>query len=164
MTIDRWPAELESVFSEFRTCELSTLAKDGVPVTWPVVSHLDVEKGQFLIITSIGLPQKAFNVRRNPKVALLFSDPTGSNLVDPPAVLIQGDAEAPDEIDSVLKFKALITKVARWQPSGALFCGNPLMRRLFDWYYIRLPIYVTARRILWWDQRDFTRAPQEIRS
>lgn len=162
MALYDYPSEIVSVFCEFRTCEFSTLAKDGTPVTWPVVPLFQPDKEQFLIITSIGLPQKAFNVRRNPKVSLLFSDPTGSGLVDPPAVLVQGDAEAPDEIGSVLEFKTLAQVVAQRQPKGAFFSSNPLMRRLFDWYYIRLPIYVTARRLLWWDRGDFSREPHEM--
>ena len=82
--------------------------------------------------------------------------------MDPPAVLVQGDAEAPDEIGSVLEFKTLAQVVAQRQPKGAFFSSNPLMRCLFDWYYIRLPIYVTARRLLWWDRGDFSREPHEI--
>jgi hypothetical protein len=161
MAIYYLPSEIESVFCEFRTCEFSTLAKDGTPITWPVVPLFQLEKGQFLIITSIGLPQKAYNVRRNPKVSLLFSDPTGSGLVDPPAVLVQGDAEAPEEIGSVLEFRTLAQLIAQRQPNGVLFSSNSLMRRLFDWYYIRLPINVTVRRLVWWDQGDFTRVPHE---
>ena len=37
--------------------------------------------------TSIGLPQKAFNIRRNPQVSLSFSEPTGSGVAKPGAVL-----------------------------------------------------------------------------
>jgi hypothetical protein len=38
-----------------------------------------------LITTSIAFPQKAFNIRRDARVALLFSDPTGSGLNRAPA-------------------------------------------------------------------------------
>jgi hypothetical protein len=41
-----------------------------------------------VITTSIGLPHKAYNVRRNPRVALLYSDPTGSGLDSRPEVLV----------------------------------------------------------------------------
>ena len=80
------PEEVEAVFREFRTCEFSTLAADGTPITWPMLPFWRAETGQFMTTTSIGLPDKAFNIRRNPRVALLFSDPTGSGLFDPPAV------------------------------------------------------------------------------
>ena len=92
------PSEVEAVFRGFRTCELATVSKDGTPIAWPNVALYQPEQSRFLITTSIGLPQKAFNIRRNPRVAMLFSNPTGSGLATPPAVLVQGDAVAPDQI------------------------------------------------------------------
>lgn len=163
MTGLNFPAELEDVFRAFRTCEFSTLAKDGTPITWPVTPLYQPEKGHFLITTSIGLPQKAFNIRRNPRVSMLFSNPTGSGLEDPPAVLIQGDAQAPDEI--VTTWSADLETFARQvfprQPAGELYSSNWIMRHLFDWYYMRLLITVTPHRILWWDRGDFSQAPRE---
>ena len=96
------PPEVEGVFQKFRTCEFSTLARDGTPITWPLVTLWRPEEQRFVLTTSIGLPQKAFNIRRDPRVSLLFSDPTASGLDKPPAVLVQGDAEAPDEIKRTL--------------------------------------------------------------
>src|SRR3954467_12122106 len=92
------PPEVEAVFRNFRTCEFTTLAKDGTPITWPTLPFYQADQGQFVITTSIGLPHKAFNVRRNGHVSLLFSEPKASGLTNPPAVLVQGDAVAPDNI------------------------------------------------------------------
>lgn len=157
------PSELETVFREFRTGEFSTLAKDGTPITWPTTPFYRPEQGHFLITTSIGLPQKAFNVRRNPRVSLSFSDSTASGLIDPPAVLVQGDAEVSDEIKT---WTAELDEFARIlfhrQPAGEMYSSNSLLRYLFDWYYMRLFIYVTPRRILWWEHGDFSRVPHEM--
>ena len=158
-TIDL-PPGVEAVFREFRTCEMSTLARDGAPITWPTLPFWRPEEGRFLITTSIGLPRKAFNVRRNPRVSLLFSDPTASGLTNPPAVLVQGDAEAPDEVvTSVEGFEDELRQVFRRQPASGFYSSNPFTRYLFDWYYMRLLIHVTPRRILWWPKGDFQRAP-----
>lgn len=92
------PLTLEQVIWEFRTCEFSTIGRDGTPITWPVMPLYQPEQGRFLVTTAAGLAQKALNVRRNPRVSLLFSNPTGSGLDNPPAVLVQGTAVAPDEI------------------------------------------------------------------
>ena len=159
------PAQVEAVLREFRTCELSTFAKDGTPVTWPMSALYQRERGRFLITTSIGLPEKAFNIRRDSRVSLLFSDPTAAGLVDPPAVLVQGDAEVPDEIvTGTEEFEEMARVLFPRQPAAELYSANWLMRRLFDWYYIRLAIRVTPRRILWWDRGDFTAAPHERRA
>jgi hypothetical protein len=157
------PAEVEAVFREFRTCEFSTLAADGTPITWPMLPFFRASTGQFMTTTSIGLPDKAFNIRRNPRVSLLFSDPTGSGLFDPPAVLVQGDAVAPDEIKtSIGGFENEVMLVYRRQPAGAMYTANPAMRWFSDWYFMRLEITVTPRRILWWEHGDVSRAPMVV--
>ena len=157
------PPQLEEVFSEFRTCEMSTLAKDGSPITWPTLPFWRPEEERFLITTSIGLPHKAFNIRRNPHVSLLFSNPTASGLTDPPFVLVQGDAQAPDKVETSMEgFEEEMRRALRRQPAGGKYSGNPLARYLFDWYYMRLMIYVTPRRILWWPAGDFERTPLEV--
>ena len=153
-----------NVFTEVRTCELSTFSRKGTPMTWPVVAFITPPgSDQFVFCTSIGLPQKAFNIRRNPHVSFLFSDPTGSGLEDPPSVLVQGDAEISTEIRVGFPgTKEQLTKIAKRQPTGSMFSGNPITRYLMDWYVMRLHIYVTPRRVLWWDHGDFTSEPQEL--
>jgi hypothetical protein len=157
------PSEVEEVFREFRTCEMATLAKDGTPITWPVLPFWQSEEGHFLVTTSIGLPYKAFNVRRNPHVSLLFSDPTASGLTKPPAVLAQGDAQAPDKVvTSIMGFEDKMRQVFQRQPASGRYSSNWLMRYLFDWYYMRLSIYIAPRRILWWPEGHFERSPLKI--
>ena len=159
------PAEVGAVVSEFRSCELSTLARDGTPVTWPTMPFFEPDQRRFLITTSVGLAQKAFNIRRDPRVAMLFSTATGSGLTRPPHVLIQGDAEAPRELaqpDARLESMArlLLTR----QPVGMTLMGalpGPL-RHLADWYFWRILIYVRPRRIRWWPDGDLGQACGEV--
>jgi general stress protein 26 len=154
------PEEIETVFRQFRTCEMSTLSKDGTPITWPVTPFYEPEKNRFVITTSIGLPQKAFHIRHNPKVSLFFSNPVGSGLKNPPSILVQGDAEAPDQIvtwsEELEKYWRYIFKR---QPAGKANSSNQLMRFLLDWYYMRLFVYVTPKRILKWANGDFKEKP-----
>jgi hypothetical protein len=152
------------IINDYFTCEFTTLSRDGSPVTWPVSPTL-LPDGRFVAATSIGLPQKAFNIRRNPKVSLLFSDPTGSGVTEPGAVLIQGDATAEDLIVTDMLSnpdlaKALETVMSR-QPSGALW-STWIGRRLWWSYYMRIVIYVTPRRAWFWPNREFSAAPEEI--
>ena len=86
------PPDVEAVFRHFFTCEITTINKQGQPLTWPNLPYYDEPNGQLIVNSSIAFPVKTYNARRNPKVALLYSDPTGSGLPDPPAVLVQGDA------------------------------------------------------------------------
>lgn len=158
------PTTYLDIIDKYFTCEFTTLARDGSPVTWPVSPRL-LSDGRFLVATSIGLPQKAFNIRHNPKVSLLFSDPTGSGVETPGAVLIQGDATAEDRIVTDVAadpdLAALSETIMRRQPAGS-FWSTWAGRRLMWPYYMRLLMYVTPRRALFWPDRDFTRAPEEL--
>jgi hypothetical protein len=165
------PAPVLDVFARFRTCEFSTIAADGAPITWPVAPILWPERGLFVVLTSIGLPQKAVNVRRTPRVSLLFSDPTGSGLADPPAVLVQGDASAPETVSAGMaglepSLRAALVAQARRtlsdQPEMAAYLRNPLAHALMDWYFIRIGIFIAPRRIRWWECGDMTGRPQEL--
>ncbi len=159
MTFQSIPPEVMAVFREFRTCEFSTFSQNGTPITWPIAPFL-LESGEFLITSSIGISQKVLHVRRNPRVSMLFSNPTSSNLANPPAVLVQGYAKAPDEIMTTIKgFEKQLMTICQRQPASEFYSSNPVTRYLFDWYYMRLLIYVTPTKILWWDNSDFSRPP-----
>jgi Pyridoxamine 5'-phosphate oxidase len=158
-------SDVAAIIREYRTCEFTTVSGKGAPQTWPV-SPLLLTDGRLLVATNIGLPQKALNVRRNPKVSLLFSEPTGSGITEPGAVLIQGDATAEDRIVSDVSSEpdlaALAEIVFARQPSGSSFMISRLGRRLFPFYCMRLLIYVTPRHAYAWPKRDFTSPPQQI--
>ncbi|MFN8529322.1 MAG: pyridoxamine 5'-phosphate oxidase family protein [Anaerolineae bacterium] len=161
------PPDIETVFTEFRTAELTTLAKDGTPITWPVTLLYKREQGQFFAATSAGLAAKCLNIRRDPRVSLLFSEPAGSGLTQPPAVLVQGIGSAPDVIihqgekaiyDDLYRLSTIVFQRQKSDLSLPKF----LMHRLLDWYYIRLPIYITIQRIHWWPNMDFSQPPQHM--
>jgi hypothetical protein len=157
------PPEVEAVFWQVRTCEFTTLAKDNTPITWPTVALYEPTKGRFVITTSIGLPYKAYNVRRTPRVAMLYSNPTGSGLAAPPAVLVQGQAVCPDQIVTQSdELDALGRLIMVRQPVSARYSANRLTRWLSDWYMMRLLIYVTPHRIRWWPDGDFSGPAVEL--
>src|SRR5215208_5075858 len=109
---------------------MSTFARDGTPITWPTLPFWRPDEGRFMITTSISLAQKAFNVRRNPRVSLLFSNPTASGLHDPLAVLVQADAEAPDEIVTLFEgFEDEMRRVYQRQPASRAY-GRSEERRV----------------------------------
>ncbi|MEV6489858.1 pyridoxamine 5'-phosphate oxidase family protein [Actinoplanes sp. NPDC051633] len=136
-----------ALIDAYHTCELLTVGRDGTPVAWPTVA-LRRPDGTIMISTSIGLPQKALNIRRDERVALLFSDPTGSDLDAPDQVLVQGTAVCPDEIvTGPGPWADLWLRVRERQPSSN-YHKMPGMRRLMDWYYMRLLITVTPSRVV----------------
>jgi hypothetical protein len=163
MTESALPADVEAVLRQFYTCEFTTVNREGQPLTWPSVPYFDPTRRTITCAVSIAFAAKAYNARRHPQVSLLFSDPTGSQLVDPPAVLVQGDADVAEVLDYTPDIIGLFKAVSRRQPESRRFTSNRIVRRLFIWYlFQRLSLTVTPRRILVWPNGDFDRRPTEI--
>jgi Pyridoxamine 5'-phosphate oxidase len=165
------PGEVLAVFNNFFTAELTTLGKNGSPVTWPVLPVYWPERLQFFIFSPAGLSQKIVNIRRDPRVSMLFSEPVGSDLERPATVLVQGLAESPDRLstplgglepDLLAVVQAQTRKLMRRQPAMKLFMLNPLSRFVMDWYFMRLMITVNPYKILWWAAGDFSQTPQVV--
>jgi len=135
-----------SVLDGYRTCEFATLATDGTPLAWPA-SPLRQQDGTLLITTSIAFAQKALNVRRDGRVALLFSDPTGSGLSAPPQIFIGGKAQCSELTTSPAGLEEYWSMLFRRQPSSRGYT-LPGVRSLMDWYYMRLLITVTPEHVL----------------
>jgi hypothetical protein len=135
--------QVMQVVDRYRTCEFATLTRSGVPIAWPTAALYRAD-GTFLITTSIALPQKAYNIRRDDRVALLFSEATASGLDAAPQVLVQGRAGCPDEIvTDVSGSTEYWRRLHERQPFNAMYSRNALTRRFFDWYYMRLHITVS---------------------
>jgi hypothetical protein len=156
------PSEVEAVFREFRTCEFTTVNKQRQPLTWPIEPFFREEDGRLIVTSSIAFPVKSQNARRHPKVALLFSDPTGSGLQDPPAVLVHGDAIVEELTgDPDWSYDMFRESVLR-QPNTRKFVGNPIAQRLFLFQYQRIAVISQPRRLLIWPHGDFTALPTKI--
>ena len=157
------PPEVDDVLGGFYTCEFTTVNTKGQPMTWPSVPYYNRKEGRLVIAVSVAFPVKAYNARKHPQVSMLFSDPTGSQLVDPPAVLVQGDAVVAEVLEYTPDIIGLFKTVAKRQPESAKFTSNKIVRNLFVAYlFQRISLTVTPRRILWWPQRDFSQDPQVI--
>ena len=140
-------AGLGEVLDAYRTCEFATVSRRGTPIAWPLVTQRR-EGGTFVLTTSIGLPQKALNIRRNPAVAMLFSDPTASGLFCAPNVLVQGTARCPDEIvTDVGVLSEYWRRLLIRQPSSSQYSRTAIGRRMMAFYYLRLIMTVTPQAL-----------------
>jgi pyridoxamine 5'-phosphate oxidase-like protein len=141
-------AALHDVVAGYRTCEFATMTRAGVPIAWPAVCLLAPDGRSITLTTSIALPRKALNIRRDPRIALLFSDPTGSGRDDLPQVLVQGTATCPEEIvTSPAGFEEYWLQLWDRQP-GKVDASSALNRRLMDFYFFRLVITVTPNAVV----------------
>jgi hypothetical protein len=82
------PLEVQEVFDSFVTAELTTVDGSGQPLSRPVTPRY--EPGGDCIDVASESGEAYAGAGADPKVALLFSDPSGSGLASAPQVLVQG--------------------------------------------------------------------------
>jgi hypothetical protein len=152
-----WPADVLPVFQRFITCEYATLTRAGAPVTLPLTPYLGEDGRTLDVSTGLTYPAKAERVRRNPRVSLLFSDPTGARLKKPPVVLVYGLASV-DDHDLQANTDRYIQLSARKLPG--LYHQLPwFIVSQQSWYWARIWIHTTPVRILWWPEGHVDEPP-----
>ncbi|MBB5156867.1 pyridoxamine 5'-phosphate oxidase family protein [Saccharopolyspora phatthalungensis] len=144
LAIDPYMAD---VLNEVRVVEFSTITKGGDLNTRPMSSVWSSETGQIMLTVPIAYPQKAYNVRRDGRVALFYSDFTGSGLAGNQTVLVQGTASAPTRIAAPQDIPEFWREVHRRYPDATDWYGSEAFRNTMDWYLWRLRIIVTPERV-----------------
>jgi len=164
------PPDVQAVFDRFITAELTTVDHVGQPITWPVTPYYAPGESRIDVTTGLGYPKKANDARANPLVALLFSDPTGSGLGEPPMVLVQGSAQV-DDLDLQANRERYARESAQKLPEASVLRAPDPIKRFLGWYYNRIYIHVRPERIYVWPDGDISGEPalydthmEEVRS
>jgi hypothetical protein len=164
------PQDVREAFERYITCELTTIDSRRQPITWPVTPYYSQGGATLDVTTGIGYPKKANDARRNPHVALLFSDPTGSGVESGLRVLVQGTADIDDrDLEA--------NRERYWRESWEKLPGTRKLhppgwlRGLFNWYYTRIYVKVRPERVFVWPDGDPATTPtildchlEEVRS
>lgn len=141
----RITGDLAEVLADVRVLELATLGRNGGPRLRPMAGAWDPESQRIIITTPLAYAQKVREVRRNNRVAVLFSDFTGSGLSGRGPVLVQGFAEAPDIVAAPQDLPEYWRELLRRTPGMADEFASEEARAAMDWYYLRLPVFVTPQ-------------------
>jgi hypothetical protein len=164
------PQDVQNVFERFITTEYTTVDASGQPITWPVTPYYRAGAGAIDITTGLGYPKKADDAERNPQVGMLFSDPTGSELARPCAVLVQGTARV-DYSDLDANRERYSRESIEKLPATKEMQPPSFLRGQFGWYYTRIYVYVRPERVFVWSDGDFSKDPtlygthvEEVRS
>jgi Pyridoxamine 5'-phosphate oxidase len=147
------PPPVQDVFAKFITTEYTTVDSAGRPIAWPVTPYYEAGGACIDVTTGLGYPKKANDARANPKVALLFSDPTGSGLERPPTVLVQGTAAVDDSDLAANRARYARESLAKLPATKKM---NPpeFLRRFLGWYYNRIYVHVRPERVYVWAAGD----------
>jgi hypothetical protein len=157
------PYDVQQVFQQFVTTELTTVDGRGQPITWPVTPYCRPGADCIDVTTGLGYPKKANDAARNPKVALLFSDPTGSGMQRSPMVLVQGIADV-DDRDLDANRERYIREAAEKLPATQSQLPPEWLRSYFNWYFTRIYLHVRPERVYVWPDGDIEREPELLDS
>jgi hypothetical protein len=157
------PEDVQQVFDRFVTTEYTTVDSRGQPITWPVTPYYRPGDLCIDVTTGLGYPKKAADAGVNPRVALLFSDPSGSRMENPPAVLIQGIAEV-DDRDLEANRERYQRESLEKLPATRSMMPPKFIQRLFGWYFTRIYVHVRPERVYLWPSGDVQAQPQLLDS
>jgi pyridoxamine 5'-phosphate oxidase-like protein len=143
------PTELQQAAERYLTSEFVTIDAVGRPIVWPVTPYYRADDGCIDVTTGVGYPKKADDAARNPHVALLFSDPTGSGVADAAMVLVQGTARV-DETDLDANRERYEREMAEKLPALHALAPTGALKRFFSWYYDRIYLHVRPERVYVW--------------
>ncbi len=153
------PREIQEVFHRFITTEFTTVDGRGQPITWPLTPYYRPGDPCVDVTTGLGYPKKAKEARANPRVAMLYSDPTGSGLDNPPQVLVQGTAVV-DDRDLTANRERYRRELVEKLPAAASHMPPRAFDRLLTWYLTRIYLHVRPERIYVWHDGEVTAEPQ----
>jgi Pyridoxamine 5'-phosphate oxidase len=153
------PQDVRACFERFITTEYTTIDARQQPITWPVTPYYDDCDPTIDLTTGLGYPKKADDAARNPRVALLFSDPTGSGLERPAEVLVQGTAQI-DEADLDANADRYMRESVEKLPRTKKMHPPKLMRGPLRWYYARIYVKVRPERVFVWRDGNPETAPE----
>ena len=155
------PKEVRDVFERFLTTEYVTVDARRQPIAWPVTPYYRSGGATIDVTTGVGYPKKAEDARRNPQVALLFSDPTGSGIESGIHVLVQGTARVQDEDLAANRERYRRESLAKL-PASKEMMPPRLLEGLFGWYFERLYIAVRPERVFVWPDGEIGSPPQVL--
>jgi hypothetical protein len=157
LTFIMWPNFLTDIANKFVTCEYASLTGRGQPIAFPCNQYLG--NGTIDVSTGLTYPAKAERARHNPKVGLLFSDPTGSGIDDPAATLVLGHAAVRDAnlqantdryvSNALRKYPGIYASLPKW------------LLKQSQWYFTRIWIEVTPLKVLWWSKGKLESRPEQ---
>ena len=157
------PLEVREAFERFITTEFVTVDRNRQPIAWPVTPYYRQGAATIDVTTGVGYPKKAEDARRNPQVALLFSDPLGSGIESGIRILVQGTAEV-DDADLAANRERYRRETVEKLPEAKKLMPPRALDGLFGWYFERLYVKVRPERVFVWPDGDPANEPELLDS
>jgi hypothetical protein len=149
------PSEVVALLDAALVAELTVIAADGRPISYPLIPLWD---GSRVLFTSAVLfSRKLAHIQANPKVSVSLSDPVAMPGAPFHRAVIEGDATVLVHEDPHTSWERLLPLWRSKEPAIDMFVKKRFGIPLF---FERHTIAVEPRRILLWRDGDTSRAPE----
>jgi hypothetical protein len=153
------PQQARDCFANFITTEYTAIGAKRQPITWPVTPYYSDGASSIDVSTGLGYPKKADDAKRNPRVSLLFSDPTGSGMTGTGQVLVQGIADVNDTDLEANADRYWRDSSVKLPATRSMHPPKPV-RRMLGWYYNRIYVLTRPERVFVWPDADAATEPE----
>ena len=148
------PNWVRQVFDSYLVCEFTTIS-NGNPVTLPLLPFYDSGSGRLVVTSSILFSRKVENLRKNPRVSMLFSNPEGAT-TGKHLVLVQGIAH-PEDADLDHGWEQYLPY---WRKKEPVIDALLAEREKFGWFWKRIIVQVEPKKISAWKNGDTSHPPE----
>lgn len=152
----RLPPIVDELLTRALAAELTVVGERGQPVTHPLIPLWDGER--IYMTSSVLFSKKLEHIKRNEQVSLAITDPIATGGLAARCT-IQGDARVVED-DPHSTWERVLPLWRAKEPAIADFLAKRFALPLF---FERSIIEVTPRRVLWWDDGDPAKKPNEAR-
>ena len=148
------PPDIAQMIASAMFCEFGTISAQGVPIDTPLFCFADPSSRTIDVGTGLAYPAKAERARRNSKVGLLLEG--GPSL---PVISIGALATVKDADIQANAERYIAEVIAYFEAFSA---GNPWsVAREAVWYWARILMLATPKKILWWRSPAHMDVPPE---
>jgi nitroimidazol reductase NimA-like FMN-containing flavoprotein (pyridoxamine 5'-phosphate oxidase superfamily) len=150
------PGTITEVFDKALVCEFTVLSQSGRPITHPLIPLYDPDTGKLYVTSSVLFSKKLDHIRKNPKVAALFSNKAALRVSPYRIVLVKGDAKVIEE-DIHHGWERLLPL---WRKKEPYIDSYVKMRYALPLFWERSVIEVSPVKVYYWPDGNPSTTPQ----
>ncbi len=137
-------------------CEFTVISPTGRPITHPLLPLYDPEESRLYVTSSVLFCKKMDHIKKNPKVAVLFSNREGMRVSPYRAVLVKGNAKIGEE-DVHHGWEKLLPIWRRKEPYIDNFVK---MRYALPLFWERSIVEIDPAKLYYWPNGDVNNPPR----
>lgn len=143
------------MFENALVCEFTVVSPTGRPITHPLLPLYDSKNGRLYVTSSVLFSKKLDHIKRNPKVAALFSNRAGLQVSPYRIVLVKGKAKIGEE-DVHHGWERLLPL---WRKKETYIDNLVKMRYALPLFWERSVVEIAPLKVYAWPNGDANSSP-----